>query len=242
MSVEKVNKISVITPTWNAVAHLPGLIASLREQVDKDFEWIVADGASTDGSLELLESIDDLSVKVLSQSDFGIYDALNRAVRTCTSEFYLVVGADDRLYPNAIRDYKAALEDGVEMVTASVQFSTRISRPRGWPSWFYGQFSYFSGHSVGTLIMKDLHEKFGYYSRHFPIAADQLFLVRAAKGGARIKVIPDLVGYYHSGGLSSTDYVGRITEFFRVQLLTHNSRFLIVVLFLVRLLRNCSRL
>lgn len=242
MSSEKSPTISVITATWNAADHLPPLIESLRAQVDRDFEWLVADGASTDGTLAVLEAAGDLNVKILSQPDFGIYDALNRALRACTADYYLVVGADDRLYPNAIRDFRAALAEGVDMVTAGVQFRTRISRPRGWPSWFHGQFSYVSGHAVGTLIRRSLHERFGLYSRHFPIAADQLFLLRAAKGGACIKVIPEVVGYYDNGGLSSTDYVGRITEFFRVQLLTHEARIPIILHFLFRFLRNLRRL
>lgn len=242
MAIEQARTISVITATWNAAAHLPGLIDSLRSQIDKDFEWIVADGESTDGTLELLQSLGDLRVKVLSQKDFGIYDALNRALQECSSEFYLVVGADDRLYPNAIRDYRAALEADVEMVTASVQFHSHVSRPRGRLSWFYGQFAYVSGHAVGALIRVDLHRRFGFYSRHFPIAADQLFLLKAARGGVRIKVIPELVGYYDSGGVSSTDYVGRITEFFRVQLMTHDQRLLVVLHFMFRLVRNVSRL
>lgn len=70
-------KLSVITATYNAIEYLPSLIECLRKQEDQDFEWVVADGASTDGTLELLESITDLNIVITSQEDFGIYDALN---------------------------------------------------------------------------------------------------------------------------------------------------------------------
>src|SRR5699024_1576503 len=100
MSAGCTYKLSIITATFNAVEYLPTLIESLRKQQDKDFEWVVADGASTDGTLELLESIDDLNIQITSREDFGIYDALNRGIKACSGEFYLVMGADDVLYPN----------------------------------------------------------------------------------------------------------------------------------------------
>src|SRR5690554_463607 len=113
-------KLSIITATYNAMDHLPNLIECLRNQEDQDFEWVVADGASTDGTLELLQSITDLNIIITSQEDFGIYDALNRAIKLCGSEFYLVMGADDFLYPNGVKDYKEAIVDGVDVVTALI--------------------------------------------------------------------------------------------------------------------------
>ena len=63
---EKRATISVVTATRNAVEHLPNLIESLREQTDRDFEWVVADGASDDGTLELLRDITDLNIAISS--------------------------------------------------------------------------------------------------------------------------------------------------------------------------------
>lgn len=123
-------KLSVITATYNAIEHLPKLIECLRNQEDKDFEWVVADGASTDGTLELLESITDLNIVITSQEDFGIYDALNRGIKTSNGEFYLVMGADDLLYLNGIKDYKNAIEDGVDIVTAPIKAGGKITKAR----------------------------------------------------------------------------------------------------------------
>jgi glycosyltransferase involved in cell wall biosynthesis len=68
-------KISVLTPTYNAASTLPRLVASLQEQTDHNFEWVVSDGNSNDGTLELLLGIDDLDIRITSRSDCGIYDA-----------------------------------------------------------------------------------------------------------------------------------------------------------------------
>ncbi|OYV85676.1 MAG: hypothetical protein B7Z63_05145 [Ignavibacteriae bacterium 37-53-5] len=90
---EKQPTISVVTATWNAAQHLPGLITSLQGQTDKEFEWVVADGASDDGTLELLRSVTGLNIVISSQQDFGIYDALNRAIRIASGDYYIVCGA-----------------------------------------------------------------------------------------------------------------------------------------------------
>src|SRR5574343_103309 len=84
--------ISIITVTFNAAAHLPTLIDSLRNQSDRGFEWIVVDGASTDKTVDLLEA-SGIVTTWISEPDFGIYDALNKAIRLSTGEYYLVLGA-----------------------------------------------------------------------------------------------------------------------------------------------------
>jgi glycosyltransferase involved in cell wall biosynthesis len=69
-------QISIITATFNAASHLPDLVSCLRNQTYKNFEWVVADGGSTDDTLNILRTTKDLNVVLSSQPDFGIYDAL----------------------------------------------------------------------------------------------------------------------------------------------------------------------
>lgn len=238
---ERPRKLSIITATWNAMEVLPRLVESLRQQDDKDFEWIVADGASTDGTFEYLQTIDDLDIKVICQEDFGIYDALNRGIKACNGEFYLVMGADDELYSNGVKDYKNAMEDGVDVVTGWVDSERGVMKPNTGPAWLKGQFSYVSGHAVGAVFRKSLHEEYGYYSRKLPIAADQLFILTIAKARVNIKPIVAVVGRFSDEGVSTVDVLGVIVEFFRAQVLVGESRFLQVFLFILRLLKNFKK-
>lgn len=98
--------ISIVTATFNAAALLPGLIESLSAQTDRNFEWIVIDGKSTDTTRQIIESAGSIVSTWISEPDFGIYDALNKAIRIASSEYYLVLGADDRLLPDAIAHYR----------------------------------------------------------------------------------------------------------------------------------------
>lgn len=238
--------ISIVTATYNAASTLPDLIASLRGQSDRDFEWVVVDGASTDGTVDLLKSAGDVVNKWISEPDFGIYDALNKAIKLCNSEFYLVVGADDILDPAAVANYKALGETGADILTAAVDYGGTVgimAKPHG-PSWLTGQMAYVTGHSVGSAYRRNLHEiaGVGYYSRAYPIAADQLFIKRAVRSGARVAVGEFLAGRFGEGGISVVNVAGALSEFFRVQLQTEHCKSLQVMLFVLRLLKNFPKL
>jgi hypothetical protein len=210
--------ISVVTATRNAVQHLPKLIASLRGQTDSDFEWVVADGASDDGTLELLRSVTDIRIVVSSQADSGIYDALNRAIGIASGEYYIVCGADDFFYRDAIADYRAAiLRSHADIIVADYMYaSERIGIKQG-PSWIFGQGSFIAGHTLATAFRKGLHRAFGNYSGKYPIGADQYFVLTACKGGASRHRAGFVAGEMGVAGVSSVDRMGVAKEMFRVQ-------------------------
>ena len=239
---EKPLKLSIITATWNAENFLPRAIKSLEKQTDKDFEWIISDGSSTDSTLEILKKVEGINIKIISQEDFGIYDALNRGIKNCNGEFYLVIGADDELYPNAVKDYKEAIEDDVDIVTAWIDTANGISKPNNGSRCLKSQFHYVSGHAVGSIYRTKLHEKLGYYSRKFPIAADQLFVGQSIKCGSKVKIIKKVVGKFSDEGLSGTDILGSLSEVFRINLILGENKLLQTILLILRLIKNFRRI
>ena len=230
--------ISVVTATYNASACLPSLIESLRRQTDQDFEWVVADGASRDGTLELLESVKDINVVISSQPDFGIYDGLNRAIQLSSGEYYIVLGADDLAYPESIASFRRiALNQSPDLVSANIMANGRLcSMRRQWP-WLYGGFAYVNSHAVGTLIKKSLHEKFGMYSRSYPLVADQLFFKKVGDAGENIVPADFIAGEYGVQGVSSSDVLGVLTENFRIQVETGENKVVQTFLFLLRIIK-----
>lgn len=239
---QAVPTISVITATYNAAKVLPSLIESLRAQSDRDFEWIVVDGASTDGTVDILRNAGDVVSRWVSEPDFGIYDALNKALHMASGEYYLVVGADDLLTEGAIANYRMeAASSGADVVTAPVVVNGKTIHWRKGPSWLCGQAAFVSSHAVGTLLRKSLHDRFGMYSRKFPIAADQLFIKQACMGGASLHRASFVAGEFGSDGASSIDVAGTLSEVFRVQLATEG-KYLQTFLYILRLLKNIHRL
>lgn len=240
-------KLSIITATYNAAEHLPRLIESLLAQTDQDFEWVVADGGSTDGTLELLEQARPKFKRLIvdSRPDFGIYDALNRAIKTTAAEYYLVCGADDELDRAAVNNYKKlCVQTNADILTAAILMNGVVIKRPGGPSWLYGQRAYVTGHAVGAVFRKSLHERVavGYYSNKFSIAADQLFVKRAVLSGATVAVGNFLAGKFGVGGVSSVDRARVLTEFFCVQLETEKHKNLQIFLFMLRLIKNYSKL
>jgi glycosyltransferase involved in cell wall biosynthesis len=239
----KHKKISIITATYNAVKYLPRFISSMRNQTNKNFEWIVVDGGSTDGTLGFFEDIVDLKLVIDSRSDFGIYDALNRGIKLCSGDYYLVLGVDDILYPDSMKIIHAALQktdSDIYSFLANSENGIDVNAKRKWP-FFYSQRAYIGAHSVGTIIRKKLHEQFGYYSKRFPIAADQYFIKQACDAGATVEYIDKSIGIFGSSGLSSVDTLGQLTESLRVQIATGERKSVQLLLFFLRILKNYKK-
>ena len=233
-------KISIITAVYNAEACISSLIESLRNQQDKDFEWVVVDGASTDRTLEVLKTINDLNIKIISEPDFGIYDALNKGIRACSGEYYLVAGADDIFFHNAVHDYKKAITSNSELITASIMKNNHKVISKGkWP-WLYAQAAYVSCHALGVLIRTDLHNQYGFYSNKFPIAADQLFIKKCCNNKVIVQTIDAIVGEFGTQGVSTEDIIGTCTEIFRIQLLTERYKWVQYILFVLKLTKRIA--
>lgn len=238
--------ISVITATYNAEKHLPRLIESLINQRNKNFEWIVSDGGSTDKTLKILQNAKRKlnHVVIDSKPDFGIYDALNRGIKLSNGDYYLVVGADDILYPNAIEDFLNAIkESNADFISAKVKVGKSIisSRYPAW-EWLYGFSAYVGSHAVGLLIKKSLHQRFGYYSNRFPIVADQYFILKSIHVGAILKKANFIPGEWSQDGTSGSDLLGAMTEYFRIQVKISGSVKLQTFLFILRLIKNINKI
>ena len=232
--------ISIITVTYNAANLLPGLMDSLRVQTDRDFEWIVVDGASSDTTVELIMSANNLVTKWISEPDFGIYDAINKALQMAKSEYYLVLGADDRLNPDTIAQYRHhANQSKADIITALITRNGKVEQRKPcWP-WLYAHHAYVSEHSVGSLISRNLHERFGFYLKNYPIGADLIFLKTACSHPETKVFKADFVaGIFGFSGTSREDRAGAICDYFRAQLATEKHKYLQVILFAAKILKN----
>lgn len=237
-------KISIITATFNSYQAVQTLAKSLRNQTDFNFEWVVADGGSSDGTIEFLNGIDDIDLKLLVGPDFGIYDALNKAINLSTCDYYVVAGSDDYFYPQAVSEFRyyAKKFPEADFVSYPVDYDGITRFPKHGLSWLRGQFSYVAMHSVGLLTKKELHVRFGLYSRRFPIAADQYFILNSVRNGAKVENAEKSVGVHGADGLSGTDHAGVITEFYRVQMAVGYNKIIQTILCCLRLIKNVKKL
>lgn len=91
-------QVSIITISFNDQKNLERTINSVKIQTLNDFEYIVVDGGSTDGSLEVIKRNEHRISKWVSEPDNGIYDAMNKGLEMATGEFVLFMNAGDTFY------------------------------------------------------------------------------------------------------------------------------------------------
>jgi len=106
-------RFSVITPCRNAAAHIAETAASVLGQSalrdGDELEYIVCDGGSTDGTLEALRALAAPAMRVISEPDGGMYDALARGLRLATGDVVAYLNAGDYYHPHAFRAVREIL-------------------------------------------------------------------------------------------------------------------------------------
>jgi glycosyltransferase involved in cell wall biosynthesis len=128
--------ISIVIPTFRSAALLPGAIDSIAAQTWRDFELIVSDGASDDGSADFARrrAAELPALQVDSRPDTGVYDAINRGIALARGQWVLVLGSDDRLHaPDTLARAAAALRvSRAELVHGDVRMMA--ASPDGVPA------------------------------------------------------------------------------------------------------------
>jgi glycosyltransferase involved in cell wall biosynthesis len=210
-NIESIPKLSIVTVTLNAANHIQFLIDSLQNQTCKDFEWVVADGESK--------------------------DAMNKCIKRARASHYLVIGADDTFEPHTVESIVHDLknEPELDILIGQVIANGQLIKMQKGLSYIYGGRAYITGHSVGSVIRKSLHEKFGFYSNKYSIIADSAFIKKIFSSKELKAKYSDVVyGTFATGGVSNTAIVQSHCEFLSLQLATEKYKFFQILLFIAR--------
>src|SRR4051812_25740498 len=105
-------KISVVTASYNSEATIGFTIESFLEQVHPEKEMLVIDGASSDATAKIVESFGSDAIRILSEQDKGVYDAMNKGLRLFQGDAVGFLNSDDTYHdPQVLSDIAAALRD-----------------------------------------------------------------------------------------------------------------------------------
>jgi glycosyltransferase involved in cell wall biosynthesis len=178
--------VSIITVSNNSVRTITDTINSVLAQTYLHIEYIIIDGSSTDGTIELVNSYGKKISRFISEPDNGIYDAINKGIRIATGDIVGILNSDDFFYDNKVIEKvaDAFIADNIDAVFGDVQFvnpvrTTKVVR-------YYSskhfktskfKFGYMPAHPSFYLKRK-LFEKIGYYKTDYKIAADYELLIR----------------------------------------------------------------
>lgn len=212
-------KVSIITIVYNNRDTIADAIDSVLSQTYPDIEYIVVDGLSKDGTIDIIKSYGDRISTFVSEKDAGLYDALNKGVRLATGDVIGFLHSDDIFYnDNAVASVvEAFAQNKTDSIYADLVYVDRQNPEkviRNWKSGEYRHSSFKNGwmppHPT-FYVKKDVYQKLGLYNTTFKSAADyELMLRYLYKHKISTAYLPEYLVRMRVGGKSNVTLKNRI--------------------------------
>ena len=201
--------ISVVTVVHNRVSHIEKTILAVLEQTYQNIEYIVIDGGSTDGTVDVLRRYDDRIDYWASEPDAGIYDAMNKALDLVQDPeaYVLFANSDDRLYTPFALERLVAGGGGADLVYG------RMLLTDGDAATIQGrevELRDLAGETLchpATLTRRRVFDEVGKFDTSFRIAGDYDFLVRCFAHPVTTRYVPEIVSRMAMGGMNEELYM-----------------------------------
>lgn len=198
-------KLSIITINLNNKDGLKKTLKSIDNQSNKNFEYLVIDGNSSDGSQDLINNSGFIDIKI-SEKDSGIYDAMNKGIQLAKGEYLLFLNSGDYLNNSEVINNIISQLDGEEIIYGSLIYEGKdSSRVQHYPSKLtFSQFLYETiGHPC-SFIKKDLFTRYGLYDTSYPIVADWAFFTKViVKENVNTKHINEIITNFDLTGITA---------------------------------------
>lgn len=215
--------ISIITATFNSAKTLKDTIQSVLRQTNKDFEYLIVDGGSTDETIDIVKSYESEfsgRLKWVSEKDKGIYDAMNKGIKMASGDVVGILNSDDYFTSDDILQAvdNAFKSHEIDAIYGDIHFirdgnpqkcvryySSRMFRP------FWLRFGFMPAHP-SFYCKREIFDKAGLYSLDYKIGADYEMMVRLFKRH-KIKSLyanKDFVTM-RTGGASNNNVRSRLT-------------------------------
>jgi glycosyltransferase involved in cell wall biosynthesis len=216
-----VPSVTVVTVTRNARRALEGTIASVLSQTYRPLDYLVIDGASTDGTVDLLAGFGE-RLRWVSEPDDGVYDAMNRALARIggPDAYVFFLNADDRFVsPDAVARVMAGA-GGAEFVHGLLEVRDDELDDRGIVGGRVGLRDLQFGNRCGQQMIfcrRAVFDKIGAFDLDYPIAADYDWVIRVFQDRTvSIRFVPEVAASMGAGGLSQRHYAKVLQECRRI--------------------------
>lgn len=205
-------KISIITATFNSGASIKSALDSISSQDYPNFEVLIIDGGSKDNTVLLAKDSYAGELKIISEKDEGIYDALNKGIKAANGDIIGFVHSDDFLASKDIISkittiFQEEEVDGVygDLLYVDKENTSKIIRY--WKSQAFSpgllQQGWMPAHPT-LFLRKEVYEKHGLFNLNYKIAADYDFMLRIFSDPAlKFKYLPEVVTKMRVGGASN---------------------------------------
>jgi glycosyltransferase involved in cell wall biosynthesis len=212
-------KVSIITVVYNRHDTIAEAIGSVLQQTYADIEYIVVDGASTDGTVAIIQQYANSVSKFVSERDGGLYDALNKGIRLATGDIIGFLHADDIFYSkNVVSQIIEAFQKfNTDSVYADLVYvdKQRVNKlVRNWKSGQFKRSKFLYGwmppHPT-FYVKREVYERLGLYNTTLKSAADyELMLRYLYKFNISTTYIPKRFVRMRAGGKSNLSLSNRL--------------------------------
>jgi len=200
-------KISIITVVLNNKNGLQATMDSVFAQTYKNYEYIVIDGGSTDGSCNVIKQHEEKLHYWSSERDRGIYQAMNKGWHRATGEYCIFLNSGDYFYtPDSLKNVVAALDDDMDVIYGDVMFKyqDKMVREVHEEELTLYKLYYTNIPHQGTFIKRSYLELLNGYDENYKIVSDWLFLVKGMiEHNLKIKKINQVISVFDMYGISN---------------------------------------
>ena len=205
-------KVSIITSCFNRAATIRDAIESVLAQDYNAIEFIVVDGASTDGSLEIIREYEDRISTIISEPDHGMYEAINKGIRVATGDVIGLLHSDDFFYDNGV---VSRIVERMKITRADFLYGDGLfvdpdNTDKVVRNWIGGSYRLWKvRHGWLPLhptcyIRREVVNRLGLYNESYKIAADSDLLLRyLITGGLTTTYLGEYIVKMRMGGLST---------------------------------------
>ena len=240
------NFFSIITVVLNAKKDLEQTINSLRRQNFKDFEYIVIDGGSSDGTKNVILQNLDIIDKWVSEEDKGIYDAMNKGVKFAKGKYIGILNSGDTYNENGLEIiFQYLNKDNYDFIFGSVL--KKVLR-HGYRKYrILWNFDFYSSHSAGFFIKNEAQTKIGNYNLKYKISSDFDFfyrmIVKEKMRGIATKK-NEIVGNFKSGTSYSSkfSFLEHLNEETIIRLDNKQNLFFVFLVFSLHYFKNFKKI
>ena len=207
--------VSIITVVYNGEKYLEETIKSVIGQSYPNIEYIIIDGGSMDGTLDIIKKYEHCIDYWVSERDEGIYDAMNKGLTLAFGKFIGILNADDYYMRNGIVIcVERLMSEGCDYVVSNVAIvETDCTVKPIFPleKKIYQEMPY---PHIGAVIGMDIYKSVGLFDTRFKIAGDHDMAVRIILADAKACLVPVVIGNIHEGGISDSTQSNR--EFMQI--------------------------